>query len=259
MTTLGILGVGDLTEKMVRGLVRSGQLVASAIHLSPRNGKKADALAREYGCVVHSSNQAVVDAADVLLVGVRPAQLEGLANELVLRAGQPLVSVAAGVTVKQLASLFGEREISRAMVSYASEINQSTVAVFPGESGAEQVLSTLGTLVRLKTERDFELATIGACFNGWVYFLIDEMQQWLAEKGLPREAARQLVQSSVADAAAYSRFRAETSVGDLGISIATPGTYTASGLEVLRQRGGPEAWLAACESVFKQLDILEAR
>lgn len=255
MTTLGILGVGDLSEKMVRGLVHGGQLAGSAIYVSPRNGKKATALAQKYGCVLQSSNQAVADVADVLLVCVRPAQLEELANEVVLRAGQPLISVVAGVTVNQLAGLFGDRDISRVMLSYASEINQSTVAVFPAQSVAEQLLSTLGTLVRLNTERDFELATIGACMNGWVYFLIDEMQQWLARKGLPSEAARQLVLSSVADSAAYSRFRIETPIGELGVSIATPGTYTAKGLQVLLQRGGLDAWLAACETVFKQLAI----
>ncbi|CAB3655553.1 NAD(P)-binding domain-containing protein [Paraburkholderia rhynchosiae] len=257
MTTLGILGVGDLTEKMVRGLIRSGAFAGSAFYLSGRNREKAIALVEEFGCVLRTSNQAVVDEADVVLVGVRPAQLEELAHQLVLRTGQPIISVAAGVTVRQLTGLFGERDVSRAILSYASEINQSTVAVFPAQSMAGQLLSTLGTLVSLDTERDFELATIGACMNGWVYFLIDEMQQWLGKKGLPSETARRLVLSSVADSAAYSHYRIETPVGELGASIATPGTYTANGLEVLRERGGPDAWLGACETVFKQLAVRE--
>ena len=45
MHTLGILGVGDLTEKVVRGLRRSGY--AGRIYLSPRNAELATALAAE--------------------------------------------------------------------------------------------------------------------------------------------------------------------------------------------------------------------
>jgi pyrroline-5-carboxylate reductase len=252
MIKLGVLGVGDLTAKMIRGLGRSGSVVTQ-IFLSPRNQDKADALARDLQCTAMSSNQEVVDAADVVLIGVRPAHLAELAQQVTLKPLQPLISVVGGVSMENLRWLFGDRDYSRAMLSYASEINRSTVAVYPAASTAAQLLSPLGTVVPLETEREFELATVSACMNGWFYFLIHELQQWLTQKGVPSERARALVFSSVEDCVAYSRYKASTPIDELGRSIATPGTYTAAGLEVLGQHEGYAAWRTACEYVFKQV------
>ena len=107
--------------------------------------------------------------------------------------------------------------------------------------------------VPLATERDFELALVSACMKGWFYFLIHELQQWLTEKGLPSERAREWVFSCVEDCVAYSRYKTSTPIDELGRSIATPGTFTARGLEVLSQQGGEAAWKAAREYVFNQL------
>jgi len=252
MTKLGVLGVGDLTDKMIRGLARSGS-IATQIFLSPRNQDKAEALARDLQCTALSSNQDVVDAADVVLIGVRPAHLADLAQQVTFKPLQPLISVAGGVSIEELRGLFGDRDCSRAMLSYAAEINRSTVAVYPGDSMAAQLFSPLGTVVPLATEREFELATVSACMNGWFYFLIHELQQWLTQKGAPPERAKALVFSSVEDCVAYSRYKASTPIDELGRSIATPGTYTAAGLEVLGQHEGYVAWRAACEHVFRQL------
>lgn len=252
MIRLGVLGVGYLTDKMIRGLSRSGG-VATQVFLSPRNHDKAAALASDLQCTAMSSNQDVVDAADVVLIGVRPAALAELAQQVALKPSQPLISVAGGVSTADLRRLFGERDCSRAMLSYASEINRSTVAVYPAASLAAQLLAPLGTVVPLATEREFELATVSACMNGWFYFLVHELQQWLTEKGVSSEQARALVFSGVEDCVAYSRHKASTPIDELGRSIATPGTYTAAGLETLAQHGGYTAWRAACDTVFKML------
>ena len=100
MHSLGILGVGELTEKVVMGLRRSG--FDGAILLSPRNAQRAEALAHTQGCQVLPSNQAVVDQAELVMLGVRPAALAQIASEVRLRRGQRLLSLAAGVGLAQL-------------------------------------------------------------------------------------------------------------------------------------------------------------
>ncbi|KXV16802.1 hypothetical protein CR51_00495 [Caballeronia megalochromosomata] len=252
MIRLGVLGVGDLTEKMIRGLHRSGS--DTTFLLSPRSRARAESLAQDIGCELMRDNQAVADAADVILVGVRPAQLGELAQEIVLKPGVPLISVVSGVPVSDLQRMFGAREYTRAMLSLASEINRSTVAVYPASSAAAQLLAVLGNPVLLATEREFELATVGACMNGWFYFLLHDLQQWFVQKGFAPDDARQLVLSSVEDCVAYARYKSPSGMGEIGSSIATPGTYTAQGLDVLDKLGGNAAWKAACEHVFDQLN-----
>ncbi|TCG01042.1 hypothetical protein BZM26_09800 [Paraburkholderia strydomiana] len=250
---LGVLGVGDLADKIVRGLLRHNELAAENVLLSPRNARKAEVLVRDFGCTVLSSNQQVVDDADLLLISVRPDQLWDLSRQIRLGGRRTIISVVAGISVSDLRQLFGHHDFVRSMLSYASEICQSTVAVFPRHVRVEALLSKLGNLVTFDVEHEFELATIGACMNGLLYFLADELQRWLNKTGLAPETARALVLSGMTDCAAYSRFRSPTPIADIGRSIATPGTFTALGLETLRKNGGLAGWAGACEEVFRQL------
>ncbi|WP_437880627.1 NAD(P)-binding domain-containing protein [Pseudomonas sp. LRF_L74] len=251
MHELGILGVGELTEKVVIGLRRGG--FEGAIHLSPRNPERARRLASECGCRIARSNQAVVEQADWLLLGVRPDAVATLAGEVTLRPGQHLVSLAAGVSLESLAQRFPQARCTRAMLSYAAQINQSTVVVCPAQADTEHLLATLGNLVVLEQEAHFELATVGACMNGWFYFFLHDLQQWLADKGLPAEQARALVLGNLQDCLASARSQPDQSLKRLGLSIATPGTFTADGLDMLNHHQASAAWGAACQVVLDGL------
>ncbi|SPB17191.1 Pyrroline-5-carboxylate reductase [Caballeronia novacaledonica] len=251
MIKLGVLGVGDLTEKMIRGWHRASS--DATFLLSPRSRARAESLARDIGCKLMRDNQEVADAADVVLIGVRPGQLDELAQEIRLKPDVPLISVVSGVPAGDLQRMFGARECTRAMLSLAAEINRSTVAIYPADSAMAPLLAALGNPVPLATEREFELATVGACMNGWFYFLLHDLQQWFVQKGFAPEDARQLVLSGVEDCVAYSRYKSSSEIGEIGSSIATAGTYTAQGLDVLQKLGANAAWQAACEHVFEQL------
>jgi pyrroline-5-carboxylate reductase len=254
MTKVGVLGVGELAEKILHGLLRQSADVA--IFLSPRNHQRVQALAGEHACEIMESNQAVADASDIVLICVRPWQLRDLAREVVLRPGQILVSVVAGVTVAELQALFGTEHCVRAMLSYASEINRAAVAVYPADLTTKKLLRPLGSLMSFSREVEFELATIGACMNGWFYFLLHDLQHWLVEKGLPPDRARTLVLNNIEDCVAYAKHHDGLPMGDLGRSIVTPGTFSAEGLEMLGLHQANAAWSAACEVV---LDALSSR
>lgn len=251
MIKLGILGVGDLTEKMARGLLREMKEVE--ILLSPRNSVKSKALAQELPCQMMPDNQSVVDAADMILIGVRPWQLGDLAREIRIRPEQKVISVVSGVSINELSRLFNTKHCIRAMLSCAAEINCSTVAIYPDDGEVCSVLRGLGTLISLSDEQELELATVSACMNGWFYFLLHDLQHWLIEKGLSSERARILVLSSIEDCVSYAKHHQTLPIRDLGKSIATPGTFTAQGLEMLGLHQANAAWSAACEVVLDAL------
>ncbi|AHL74373.1 pyrroline-5-carboxylate reductase [Stutzerimonas stutzeri] len=251
MQNLGILGVGELTEKVVLGLRRGGY--DGNIYLSPRNHERATSLLADSGCHLMESNQAVVDRADCLLLGVRPEAVPVVAREVTLKPGQLLISLAAGVSLDALAEHFPEARCIRAMLSYAAQINQSMVVVCPPDAEAERALKSLGNLVVLDQEPAFELATVAACMNGWFYFLLHDLQQWLTEKGLPSDKARDLVLGNLQDCVASARHQPEHALSTLGQNIATPGTFTANGLDVLNHQQASAPWGAACEIVLDAL------
>lgn len=251
MQSLGILGVGELTEKVVRGLRRSGY--AGQIHLSPRNAEQARTLAAECDCQVMESNQAVIDQAQWVFLGVRPESVDQVAREVCFKPGQRLMSLVAGISLERLQQAFPGARCLRVMLSYAVQYNRSTVVLCPRDTASEDVLASLGNLVVLEDESAFELATVAACMNGWFYFLLHDLQQWLVDKGLPVPQARALVLGNLMDCITSAQQQPEYSLKALGQAIATPGTFTADGLAVLNHQPVSATWGAACEVVLDAL------
>ena len=248
---IGILGVGELTEKVVIGLRRSG--FTGRVLLSPRNHERAQQLSKVWACDVMADNQRVVDAADLLFLGVRPEVVGQLSNEVQLKPRQTLVALVAGLKLDELQRHFPGAHTVRAMLSYAAQINQSTVVITPGGEPHAALLGALGSLIVLEQEDAFELATVAACMNGWFYFFLSDLQRWFTDKGLSHEQAAQLVMGNMQDCLASARHQPKASLDVLGKAIATPGTFTAAGLEVLRNNGATQAWREAFDEVLGRL------
>lgn len=248
MHSLGILGVGELTEKVVRGLRRGGY--TGAIRLSPRNQSRAIALRDHFRCEVMPDNQAVADHSEILILGVRPDVVAQLAEEVSIAPDKTLISLVAGMRLDALARHFPEASIVRAMLSYAAEINSTTVVAYPPNNAVQQLLAPLGTSIVLDDENAFELATVAACMNGWFYFWLQDLQQWFTDKGMPAEQAKQLVLSNLQDCLASARHNPTMGLEAIGRTIASPGTYTAKGLDVLQSQNAASPWTAACDAVL---------
>ncbi|WP_312933257.1 NAD(P)-binding domain-containing protein [Pseudomonas sp.] len=251
MQSLGIIGVGELTESIVRGLRRSG--FTGVIMVSPRNTERAQTLAAECACQVLQDNQAVVDCSEIVLLGVQPEHIASVANEVHLKPGQKLISLAAGISLKQLRTAFPQADCVRAMLSCAAKLNHSTVVICPPDAATANLLETLGQLVTLQDEDSFELATVAACMNSWFYFLLHDLEQWLSEKGLPADQARALVLGNIKDCVGSAESNPDKSLQSLGWAIATPGTFSAEGLSVLMHQPVSANWGAACEVVLDAL------
>ncbi len=251
MNRIGILGVGELCEKMVAGIFKHNS--HARVYLSPRNFERAQRLFAQYPCEILPDNQAVVDKSDIVVIGVRPESLDELAGQVTLREEQLLVSLVAGVTISQIQRSFAHQNCVRAMFTYAAQVNSTTVVIAPKHPEAEALFAPLGELVVLDSEQEFSVATVSMCMNGWYYFLADQMQAWLQQNGLSSAAARALAVGNLRDCAAYAAQNPDSSLQALGSSIATPGTFTESGRLSLQQAGAFDAWRNASDEVLAKL------
>ncbi|SDH72852.1 pyrroline-5-carboxylate reductase [Vibrio xiamenensis] len=251
MKRIGILGVGELSEKIVAGIFKHNHL--ARVYLSPRNFDRAQRLASEFPCEIMPDNQAVVDKSEIVIIGVRPESLDELSREVTFSSEQLVVSLVAGYSLSDTQQLFGHQNCVRAMLNYAAEVNSSTVIMAPKNADAEALFAPLGDLVALNTEAEYQVATVSMCMNGWYYFLASQMQSWLEKQGLESHDARALVLGNLRDCAAYAGEHPDWSLEDLGKSISTPGTFTEQGRHFLQNAGAFEAWQNASDDVLNQL------
>ncbi|ENL6921331.1 NAD(P)-binding domain-containing protein [Enterobacter hormaechei] len=248
---IGFIGVGELTEKLIRGLMNVNE--KRQFFLSPRSRKRVRVLSEMKGCTVMPNNQAVVDQSDIIILGIRPEALAELAGEVQLRSEQTVISLLAGISSHDLMTAFSPAYPVRLMMTYAVEINKTTVVLTDCCDAIKILFTDLGEVITTSDDTNFELATVGMCMNGWLYSFAAQLQRWFTDKGLSTEQARTLVLSSFKDCAEYAAYRSDCSLSELAKSIATPGTYTHLGQKELDKFQAAEPWMNAADLVFSTL------
>ena len=246
---LGFIGAGHLASYTIAGLRRAGD--QRDIILSPRNAEKAQQLSSQYNCSVAASNQAVVDAADIVILAVRPPQALVVLSELTLRPEQCLISVVAGISVSQLRSaMLGGAEVCRSLIVSSAAYNKGAVSLYPANYLAQQLLGCLGEIVTLELEKDFDLSLAAMCANGWMYKLVESLEQPMLAAGMPPSAARKLVVQSIVGTMAHIENSPAMDLSEISAGIATDGTYTKIGLDILEQQQAFDPWQDAIQTLL---------
>ena len=250
--SLGILGAGHLASYCVAGLRNAND--QRSIVLSPRNKRTASQIAQTHHCQIAESNQQVIDQSDIILLAVRPHQLDDLLIDLEFKPSQLIISAIAGITLDQFQSYpnLSNHTIVRTLPTVCAEVNAGPVPLFPDNKQAFELLNSLGTVITLDNEAQFDIATVHACMNGWLYFWLDEMVSWTKAQGIPPEQAYQLTQQTIQGALEMSILKQNT-LQAFGHSIATPGTYTLAGLQSLESKHSLEDWSDTMQLVLNKL------
>ncbi|TBX20461.1 NAD(P)-binding domain-containing protein [Nioella sediminis] len=97
---LGFIGTGTIASAVVEGIAGDGHQIT----VSERSRSRSADLAARFGVSV-ADNQGVVDASDVLFLGLLPDQAATVLPTLRFHAGQRVISFIAGVSLETLAPL----------------------------------------------------------------------------------------------------------------------------------------------------------
>jgi pyrroline-5-carboxylate reductase len=252
VSRFGFIGVGDLALYTIRGVRHGGY--CESIKLSPRNRDKAALLAEQYDCEVEASNQAVVDNCDCVIIATRPADCLQTLSELKFRTGQLLISVVAGIDIATLRTVLpGDLEVARAMPVSSAEVGASPTLVYPDNAIVRDFFAYSGTALPVDDEACFTQGSVLACVYCWFFELFDTLIEANASDELPHPVNPQLVMGMARGAAELALSRLDTPPRDIVSAIATEGTYSKLGLDLLQQRDAFAPWREACELLQQRL------
>ena len=235
---LGLIGAGNMASAMVTGWVRADPSLADRIIVSDRGSGRAAALAGSTGCRAVTDNGVVVDESDVVILCVKPIDIENVARELSDRIHSNCVvaSVAAGVQTATIENLLEERvAVLRFMPNVPVRVNSGTLVYAHGRTRndiatvALEVFGLLGTTVQLE-ERLFDAATAvsgsGPAFFGLV---VEAFEDAAIVSGLSANVARELAVTTMVGTAEMLT-QENLSCGELRRMVTSPGGTAAAGL-----------------------------
>ena len=253
MRKLGFIGVGELALYTIRGVRQGGY--KETILLSPRNRDKAQWLVENLACEVQTDNQSVVDQSDYVVIATRPPECLETLSALGFRSDQVIISVVAGIPIDTLRqALNSDLKIIRAMPVSSAEVASSPTLIFPEEPFVREFFGYCGQVIPVDDESIYEQGSVLACVYSWFFALFEELIQATKSPVLPPDMVAKLVMGMAKGAAELALARPEQSPGDIAQSIATDGTYSKIGLDLLKQNQAFAPWREASELLRQKLE-----
>ncbi len=245
ITTIAVLGGGNLGRALATGWVSAGHVPASHVHVTRRQTEKLSDLA-DAGFVVGSDNAAAVKACDLVVLAVQPQQLDALLAEIggALEGGRHrVISVVSGASIAGLREALGDGvPIVRAMPNTAVSIGGSMTCL-AAEEGADEPLEEAARLFdavgeTLVIREEMMVPATALCACGVAFFLrcIRAASQGGIEIGFHPEEALLLAGQTARGAAALSLKKDTHPEGEID-RVTTPRGCTIAGLNEMEHQG----------------------
>lgn len=255
---IAILGAGKIGESLITGLVSSGWRQPGEIVATSRREARLTELRERHGVETAASNREAVADAGVVVIAVKPQDIEGLLLELTgaLAPDQTVVSIAAAIPTALIERHLGEIRVVRAMPNAPSAVHEGIAGLAAGSHAqeedmarAEEVLAHLGRSVRI--DESYMDAVTAVSGSGPAYFalLAESMIEAGILLGLSREVSTDLVVQTMLGTAKLLRDEKMHPV-ELREMVTSPGGTTIAAIRELEQAGVRAAFLNAIQAAM---------
>lgn len=241
---LGFIGAGKMAESIARGVVKSGLLPASQIRTAHLGYARRTAF-ESFGVKVLDHNSQVVQDSDVVILSVKPQVVKGVVLQLrsLLSEKQLLVSVVAGVKLKDLQEWAGHSRFIRVMPNTPAAVGNAASVITLGaaatEDDGELISKLFGAIGKVWTanEKLFDAITgLSGSGPAYIFLAIEALADGGVAAGLPRDLALGLASQTVLGAASMA-VNIGKHPGQLKDDVASPGGTTIAGIHELEKAG----------------------
>jgi pyrroline-5-carboxylate reductase len=253
--TIAILGAGVMGEALLSGLIRAGRR-AEDILVTERRPERGKELVERYG-VTYVSNAEAARQAETLAVVVKPQDMAALLDEIAphVRAGQLVVSLAAGITTEYIESRLPHGvAVVRVMPNTPALVDEGMAAISPGAHcdeghlhAAEDLLDATGKVIRVPEKQLDAVTAISGTGPAYVFYVVEAMIEAGVHLGLPRSTATEMVVQTLVGSAKLLRETGEHPTV-LRERVTSPGGTTAAAVRRLEEGRVRADFLAAIEA-----------
>lgn len=213
------------------------------------NSDRARRLAEDLGGEAVDSNGELAQRADVVLLAVKPGDLQQAADEL---AGvKSIISILGATPLETVRAAFPNAEVGRVMPNVAVEVGSGVLCI-AGKFGSDvrEKLGVLGAVIELP-DSQFDVATaVMACSPAYFALVAEALADAGADAGLDEKLVEKLVVEAATGTGLLMRSRRPS---DVRISVTSPGGSTEAGLDALDREGAREAFKAAVRASLERM------
>ncbi len=258
--TIGFLGLGNMAEALIRGLLQAGVAPDKIGGSGPREERMSE-MAEKYGILATTDNVELVKRSDIVVVSVKPQIIDRVVREVAneMREGTTVISVAAGVPTSALEHLLrAETRVVRAMPNTPALVLAGATAIAPGEHATEADMDTarflfdaVGMTVVIDEYQLDAVTGLSGSGPAYIFLMLDALADGGVKMGLSRRNAQRLAAQTVMGSA---KLLLETNEhpGRLKDMVTSPGGTAIAGLATLEAGGMRTTLINAVEAATQR-------
>ena len=241
-----LVGFGNMGQALVNGWLGHGREARTIAVVDPRPEALAAAAALGIAASADWPAAGREQSADVVVLAVKPAQLEDVLQHYRILSGRSLfLSIAAGKTIAGLAAVLGpEAAIVRAMPNTPAAIGRGVTALCSNDHVTADrralcttLMSAIGSVEWLDDERSMDAVTaVSGSGPAYVLLLIECLIDAGQQLGLDQALAARLAVGTVAGTGLYAE-QSDADAAELRHAVTSPGGTTEAALDVLMSEG----------------------
>ncbi len=268
--THALIGAGNMGGALLSGWLSAKDNAGGAkaleaneiLVIDPAPGQAAESALRLGVKFSAKLTKGAASGLKMCLLAIKPQLFAKVGPELAeaLPKDVLIVSIMAGISLKGLSGVFGDRPIIRAMPNLPAAYGAGITGYVCGEGVtqahrdfAEPRIRAIGAVVQVESEDEIDMVTaISGSGPGYVFYLAEILAEAGENLGLKPELARALARQTVIGSGVVLA-RSQESSANLRKSVSSPGGTTQAALDVLMAKDGlPKLMGAAVQAAYQK-------
>ena len=257
---IGIIGGGNMGAAIMSSILKKYHVSVCEL-----DSKRRQYLKRKYK-ITSKDLEAVIDAADVIILSVKPQSFEPVLAEVreYLKKDTLVISIAAGITTKYIEKRLGSKvRVIRTMPNLPAKVGSGMTAICKGKNAtsvdvkcARDILDHVGKNVVVEEKFIDAITAVSGSGPAYVFLFVECMQKAAKSVGLDDKLAKELVMQTLSGSIDLLDSQKEDAE-DLRVKVTSKGGTTQAALDVFKKHnfeGIFKIALKAAKEKSKQLN-----
>lgn len=251
---LGFIGVGNMGEALIRGMINSGIVSTTNVFASDIDTVKLERLRDELGIKILQSNCDLVSNSDIILLVVKPNVIKSVLQEIspILTKPKWCIAIVAGVNIATIEAILPPGSpVVRVMPNTPAMVSEGMTAISPGKNASDehiqktkQMLQSVGKVIIVQEKLMDAVTALSGSGPAFVFLVIESLTDAGVQLGLSRADAAIMAAQTVLGAAKMAVGTGEHPAV-LKNKVTSPAGTTAAGLYKLEKNGVRAAFIEA--------------
>lgn len=256
---IGFIGIGNMGGSILKGYARSAASAGIEILIHDKttenNVEMAYAIAgsgfTNKNLIICNDNKELVEQSDIVILGVKPNNVDDVLREIAPAEGKLLISMAAGVSIAKLESFLNEAvpgsgdaaKIIRIMPNTPARVGMAMTSMSRNENvsdedfaAAKSIFDSVGIAEEVPEDLIDCVIGVSGSSPAYTYMYIEALAKAAVANGMEPDKARIFACQAVMGAAKMA-LESKESLEQLRINVCSPGGTTIEAVKKLMENG----------------------